>query len=146
MPSNFEKDMLPRAFKNITVLVVDDNRDLLRVISRGLEVGGYQVITAETGDDAIELIGTCRTPDIVLTDGVMPGTAQGWDLARYVKRVHPDTPVVLMSGYVGEAETRVSQTPEIDCFLPKPITLSELSAVLVKLLEDRNLRAVSLVG
>ncbi len=138
--------MPQRVSKQSTVLIVDDNGDLLRVISRGLEIGGYEVVTAATGDDAIELIGSGRTPDIVLTDGVMPGTAQGWDLARYVKRVHPDTPVILMSGYVGEAETRVSQTPEIDLFLPKPLRLSELAVVLKKLLSQKNVSAVSAVG
>ncbi len=138
--------MPQRVSKQSTVLIVDDNGDLLRVISRDLEIGGYEVVTAATGDDAIELIGSGRTPDIVLTDGVMPGTAQGWDLARYVKRVHPDTPVILMSGYVGEAETRVSQTPEIDLFLPKPLRLSELAVVLKKLLSQKNVSAVSAVG
>ena len=138
--------MPPRDSKHGTVLVVDDNRDLLRVISRGLEIGGYEVVTAETGDVAVGLISAGQRPDIVLTDGVMPGTAQGWDLARYVKRWHPDTPVILMSGYVGEAETRVSQTPEIDRFLPKPIRLSELTVVLRELLSQKNVIAVSAVG
>ncbi len=138
--------MPPRKSRNTMVLVVDDNWDLLRVISRALEIGGYAVLTAETGDDAIELISAGRTPDVVLTDGVMPGETQGWDLARYVKRHFPDMPVVLMSGYVGEAETRVSQTPEIDWFLPKPLRLSELTSELGQLLNEREVRAVSAVG
>ncbi len=128
--------------RKTTVLVVDDNRDLLRVISRGLEVHGYAVFTAETGDEAVEMITDGKRPDIVLTDGVMPGDAQGWDLARHVKRHHPDTPVVLMSGYIGEAEIQVSRTPEIDNFLPKPVSLSELSCVLSELLEATEVRSV----
>ncbi len=138
--------MPPHVSRTSTVLVVDDNRDLLRVISRGLEVGGYNVLTAETGDDAIELIMTGQSVDMVLTDGVMPGTAQGWDLARFVKRRRPEMPVVLMSGYIGEAESRVTQTPEIDHFLPKPVKLSELSIVLGELLDDKKAVVVSAVG
>ena len=138
--------MPPRVSNPSTVLVVDDNRDLLQVISFGIEKIGYEVVSAETGDEAIELIRTGGKPDIVLTDGVMPGDAQGWDLARYVKRLRPDTPVVLMSGYIAEAQVRMSKTPQIDSFLPKPVSLSELLSVLNELLEARGVRAVPAFG
>ncbi len=66
----------------------------------------------------------------------MPGTAEGWALARFVKRLYPEMPVVLMSGYVGEAEVRVAQAPEIDHFIPKPVKLFELPVVFGELLEE----------
>ena len=93
--------MPSRGSRNTTVLVVDDNWSLLRVISRGLEVGGYDVLTAETGDDAIELVTNGQRPDVVLTDGVMPGDAQGRDLARHLK---PKTP---SSGYTRRLDVRL---------------------------------------
>ena len=138
--------MPPQVPRIRTILVVDDNWDLLRVISRGLEARGFFVITAETRDDAIELIRTDPSVDVVLTDGVMPGAVQGWDLAGFVKRRHPEIPMVLMSGYIGQAEVRVRQTPQIDHFRPKPIKFSELSVVLGKLLEEKKVAAVSAVG
>ena len=115
------------------ILVVDDNRQLLQVIRIRLELDGFDVIASESGDEAAELLKNGESLDILLTDAVMPGDVQGLDLARYLKMHQPGTPVVLMSGYLGENDVGTSLGREIDCFLPKPLKLSELRSTLSEL-------------
>lgn len=135
-----------RDIPNRKVLLVDDNRQLLRAIRLKLELDCFDVVTSETGDEAIAMLETGLCPDIVLTDAVMPGETQGTDLARYSKSHHPKVPVVLMSGYLGAADRQVTGLPEIDCFLPKPLALSDLSAVFDRLLRRQLAEAEPVEG
>jgi signal transduction histidine kinase len=80
-----------------TVLLVDDDDAVRRLTERMLKAGGYQVIAAASGPDALALARTCHF-DILLTDMVMPGMS-GRELAREISGVYADVRVVFMSGY-----------------------------------------------
>ncbi len=100
-----------------TILAVDDDRDLLRVIEDVLEDEGYTVLTACNGQEALTILAV-STPDVVLTDITMPGL-DGLSFADELRRRPSAPPVVLMSGVV---PTGLRNVP----MLRKPFDITEL--------------------
>jgi DNA-binding NtrC family response regulator len=102
--------------------VVEDDARVREMTRRALEGAGYQVMEAETGDEALDVV--ARATDrvaLVLTDVVMPGMS-GPELARRVGGVAPGTPVLLMSGYP-DGEIGRRGLPGADAsFIQKPFT------------------------
>jgi PAS domain S-box-containing protein len=85
-----------------TVLLVEDNAVIRRVIRQMLEDQGYFVIEAEDGKNALERIASHEAKlDLVLTDVIMPGLS-GPDLASQLKGLYPEIHVLYMSGYASE--------------------------------------------
>jgi len=109
-----------------TVLVVEDEAALARVITRILTTGGYRVLAAETGPEALGLHAE-KGCDALLTDVIMPEMS-GPRLAELLHARQPGLPVVYMSGYSNGllGSTRVLDT-DIP-FLEKPFTGGELLA------------------
>jgi DNA-binding NtrC family response regulator len=86
-----------------TILVVDDEPTILNLCQQILQMGGYDVLQASGGQEALRLFQESKvTIRLVLLDVVMPGM-NGLELAKQLQRTSPDTRVVLMSGY-GPAE------------------------------------------
>jgi CheY-like chemotaxis protein len=98
-----------------TVLVVDDEEDLREMIRDGLQLSGYNVVTAREGQDAFDQISRIPHLCLVLLDLVMPGM-DGWDFLRKM-RERPElasVPVVVHSSMRGRAPqgaTLVLQKP-----------------------------------
>src|SRR5207302_3773541 len=81
-----------------TVLVVEDNQDMRRVVRRQLTGLGYRVIEAASAAAALERL-EAEKIDLMLTDIVMPGEMDGIELARLALRYSPELKVVLTSGF-----------------------------------------------
>ena len=86
-----------------TILVVEDQPELLRLIGMFLDGLDYRILTASDGVAARELLETDEKIDVMLTDAVMPNGVSGLDLARYARRLRQDLKIVMMSGYVRES-------------------------------------------
>jgi CheY-like chemotaxis protein len=80
-----------------TVLLVDDEPLVRASTADMLSELGYEVIEAESGRAALDLIAS-RAPDLVITDHLMPGLS-GTDLARILATERPGLPVLIISGY-----------------------------------------------
>jgi two-component system cell cycle sensor histidine kinase/response regulator CckA len=107
-----------------TVLVVEDEPALARVITRILTNGGYHVLTAANGAEALHLHEQ-HGCDAVLTDVIMPEMS-GRRLAEILHGHQPDLPVLYMSGY---SNGLLGTTHELDdgiAFIEKPFTASDL--------------------
>jgi two-component system, cell cycle sensor histidine kinase and response regulator CckA len=106
-----------------TVLMVDDEDLLLTMGETVLSAHGYRVLTANSGQKALEIV-TRSDPaiDLVITDLVMPAMG-GRELAEHVHRLAPTVEVICMSGYVGPN----GQAPDWR-YLQKPFTSRELLA------------------
>ena len=82
-----------------TILLVDDNDENLRMVQRILELRGFEVLAACSGEDAVRIQDNFpRTIHLLLSDVSMPGMS-GPDLAKILKNLRPDLRVMLMSGY-----------------------------------------------
>jgi PAS domain S-box-containing protein len=116
-----------------TVLAVEDDGALLRVVERELHELGYTVRSAGDGEAATAILERERV-DILFSDVVMPGPVDGLALAEIVGQRWPDTRIVLTSGYLGgrhgEADGRWSGLPPSVALLRKPYRRDELAAAL----------------
>jgi len=81
-----------------TVLVVEDEERVRRLAGRYLKDLGYNVMVAENGDRAIEVLQSESAIDLVFSDIVMPGKTNGCDLYRWVKAHCPETRILLTTG------------------------------------------------
>jgi len=79
-----------------TILIVDDQPDVLRLYSRGLEVAGHRVITAETVELGMQLV-DAAPPDAVLVDLKMP-YVNGMGMLYRLRQAHPRIPVAIITG------------------------------------------------
>jgi len=113
-------------------LVVNDDEMLLNLLSSMITMMGFEVDTAGSGDEAIDHF-TKKPFDIVLTDLNMPGM-DGWSLARHIKGLSPDTPVVLATA---EARRRILgkvADSSVDLVLFKPFGFKEFQVTVQKML------------
>ena len=107
-----------------TILVVDDEKSILQSLDGILSDEGFEVLTAESGIEALDKIGEA-TPDLVLLDIWMP-ELDGIETLEKIKEVYPNLQVVMMSGH-GNIETAVkaTKTGAYD-FVEKPLSLDKL--------------------
>ena len=119
-----------------TVLVVDDEEKLRRVVELQLKTAGFEVVQAGSAEDALKLTDGA---DVILTDLRLPGIS-GLELLANLRRQDSHTPVIVMTAF-GSIETAVDamKAGAVD-FLPKPFSLDHLMTVINKALEIRTLR------
>jgi CheY-like chemotaxis protein len=108
-----------------TVLVVDDDPDVRDLETEVLRVQGYTVLEAESGAEALRLAGETKTIHLLITDLLMP-EIDGLELTRRFRAVHPNTPVLMVSGSLPLLRARSEQDMECLDFLAKPFQFSEL--------------------
>lgn len=116
------------------VLVVDDERDFLSSMQSVLEVEGYSVLTAENGNDALQILDE-QKPDLVLTDLVMPDLS-GMQLAKRI-RERVDIPIISMTGYAFKDDISHGNNKLVDLYLTKPLQITDLLAALTICLDRR---------
>jgi len=80
-----------------TILIVDDEKNYLLVLSAVLEDEGFEVLTALSGQEALEIHNTSDL-DLIVTDMKMPGMS-GIDLLEKIKTIDPDLPVIMMTAH-----------------------------------------------
>ena len=84
------------------ILVVDDQRDLLDMATEILTMLGYQVHSAERGEEALKILKDHLDINVLFSDVTMPGM-NGVELAKHAKQISPSIKVLLASGYPGKA-------------------------------------------
>ena len=120
-----------------TILVVDDEKNYLLVMETLLAGAGYEVLTIDSGEEALEL--TRRNDlDLIITDMKMPRMS-GIELMEQLKQVYPDLPVIMMTAY-GTVEKAVEAMKKgaFDYIL-KPFKNEELLLTIAKALDLRHL-------
>ena len=121
-----------------SVLVIDDEALTLRTISRGLTVEGFEVFTAESGEEGLKIFND-EKPDLVLLDIVLPGI-DGVEVLRQIKTATPASIVVMMSAY--HMVDRAVEAMKLGAFdyLIKPFHLADLTGTLQRASEVLALR------
>ncbi len=115
-----------------TVLLVEDEPMVRTVAERALTRHGYKVITANNGEEALEVIDRGDEIALLISDVVMP-LMDGPTMVREARKTRPDLPILFMSGY---AEEQLRKSIDIDnvAFLPKPFSVQELAEAVRKVL------------
>lgn len=119
------------------VLLIDDEELLLLGWKYTLESAGHQVMTASSGRKALDIVEAER-PDIVITDLFIPGMT-GIEICKKIKKVYPETKVVLTSGDPFELERIEKDFIEAGgrCgYLKKPMTRDEILDAIDKILKE----------
>ena len=117
-----------------TILVVDDEPEIRKLVGAMVQRHGYKVLTADNGDHAITLLKNQKTPvDLLLTDVVAPGMS-GPMLADKLVEQQPGLRVLFMTGYPG---THIVQSYIVEkgfALLHKPFTAEQLGRKVAELL------------
>jgi two-component system cell cycle sensor histidine kinase/response regulator CckA len=110
-----------------TVLLVDDEKQIIEVVGEILKKLGYKVIVARTGEEAVEIYRQKKTGiDLVILDLIMPGTGGGPTYDR-LREVNPDVKVILSSGYSLDGQARAVMDKGCCAFIQKPVGIRKLS-------------------
>jgi DNA-binding NtrC family response regulator len=119
-----------------TVLVIEDEEKLRRVIELQLRTAGFEVEQAGSAEAALQLTDKA---DLILTDLRLPGLS-GLELLTQLRRQNSHTPVIVMTAFSSvETAVEAMRAGAVD-FLPKPFSLDHLMTVVNKAVELRNLR------
>lgn len=117
-----------------TALVVEDSMTDMQILTRCLQQGGLNVLTANSGEEALSKI-TNQKPDIVILDVVLPGCS-GFEVCREIKdaAATSNIPIVICSTKGGEMDKFWGMKQGADAYLSKPIDQDEFVNTVKKLL------------
>ena len=119
-----------------TILLVDDEPDVRRVIERMLGHLGFQVLPAQDGPEALTLLARHQEPvHLLVTDLQMPGM-DGRELASRFVELQPGTGVLFLSGNTDDSDDSQERDVVAARFLSKPFTFNQLAAEIDALLGD----------
>ena len=119
-----------------TILLVDDEEALVRVGEEMLAMLGYEAVGFASSTEALETFrATPRRFDAVLSDEAMPDLT-GSELAKEIRKLHPDIPIVLMSGYVSPALSARAQEAGVVEVLAKPLVSRDIARSLAGVLRN----------
>lgn len=121
-----------------TILLVDDELEIRRIYSEGLEKGNYQIIDFETAEDALRTFN--KDPDqfdLALVDYNLPGM-DGITLTKKMHIQRPDLPVILISGYVNNPQKKLQFSVDVDIIITKPVDIDQLNSVVHRVLEPES--------
>jgi len=109
-----------------TVLLVEDEPMVRSVAERALTRHGYTVVTADNGEEALDIVNRGEPIELLISDVVMPGM-DGPTMVREARKSRPELKILFMSGYA-EEQLRKSIDIENVNFLPKPFSVTDLAA------------------
>lgn len=121
-----------------TILVVEDSPDLRAIVRQFLEMSGYRVLLAGNGAEGKNVAAAHSGPiQLLLTDVVLPGGANGRMLAEQLHQSRPEMAVLFMSGYADDAVLYLAGEKQELHFLAKPFTRAELLEKISDVLQRR---------
>jgi PAS domain S-box-containing protein len=116
------------------ILVVEDNKEVLRLTSSIVESLGYKVLLAETGDAAMKILATRSDIDLLLTDVMLPGDLNGPVLAKRAVQLHPKLKVLFNSGYAEHAILQRGILEEGVHLISKPFRKQQIAEKIAEVL------------
>ena len=122
-----------------TLLVVDDEEELLRLAKIQLESLGYRVLVASNGQQALSVLASEPRTNLLFSDVVMPGGMSGYELAEQATDMCPELKVLMVSGYEQQARRQEGLSRLSASRLTKPYLLAELSKRVRAVLDDVKL-------
>jgi|SRR5271157_1189418 len=121
------------------IMVIDDEPDLVEVVKLILESDGYQVVTANGGQEALEKMGK-EMPDLVLLDIIMP-RMDGWEVFSRIRsdQKTKDIPVIMLTAKDQRIDKLIGlHVVRVDDYITKPFGRSELLASIKRILKEKQ--------
>jgi DNA-binding response OmpR family regulator len=122
--------------KQQNILLVDDDKSILRILTRILQKQGYNVHTAETGREAEEMVSS-QSYDLALIDVKLPDT-DGVDLLQKIQATRPNMIKIILTGFASMDNGIKALNSGADAYLVKPVEPTELLKVLKDKFEERS--------
>ena len=107
------------------ILIIEDDLDLIQLLTRKLEEDGYEVFAAQDGLDGLQLTRK-HNPHLILLDLMMP-RMDGWETCRSIRKVS-NAPVLMLTALDGDANKIRGLDAGADDYVTKPFSLNELAA------------------
>lgn len=126
-----------------TILVIDDDRKVRKMLRDLLEQEGHAVIEASSGERGVELARGER-PDAITLDVFMPGGIDGWETLRELKE-HPGTEAIPVVMVTCDEQSEHSIALDVEDYLVKPVDVDRLRRVIARLTEQSMQRNILLV-
>ncbi|HUL30883.1 MAG TPA: response regulator [Thermodesulfobacteriota bacterium] len=127
LPDDFQKSRLLPAHESIQILLADDDDELREILEKYLSRTGRALRSCKDGQEALEALKSTSF-DLVITDLMMP-EIDGIQLLREVKRLHPESMVIIMTGYASlDTAIQAIRQGAYD-YISKPFGLEELEVV-----------------
>jgi two-component system response regulator HydG len=123
-----------------TILVVDDNQDLLETFAMILKRRGYYVQTAGNGSDAVDKFKGQKF-DVTLMDIVMP-EMNGVEASKIIKEIEPEASIILMTAYSDEELIQSARDEGVNKIIHKPIRIDKLIELITDLADDQPILVV----
>ncbi len=142
---NTDKKPLSRTKKSssvessIRVLVIDDDEYILELLGEFLADSGYDVSTADSGEEALEQIKSA-SPDVALVDYKMPGM-DGLETIRRIGEISSDTVTIIMTGFPTLDSSIMAIKFGASDYILKPFKLKEVSLSLQKAVKEQKMKS-----
>ena len=110
-----------------SVVLVDDEEDILAVLKAGLERNNYEVFDFDNPLKAVDYLKSVNSPQILITDIRMPGMS-GFEVCREARMKHPEMGIIVMTSFdIDKSEfERVFPSTKIDALIKKPVSIRKL--------------------
>jgi DNA-binding response OmpR family regulator len=122
--------------KQKNILLVDDDKSILRILTRILQKQGYSIHTAETGREAEEMISS-QSYDLALIDVKLPDT-DGVDLLQKIQATRPNMIKIILTGFASMDNGIKALTAGADAYLVKPVEPTELLKIIKEKFNERS--------
>jgi len=118
------------------ILVVDDEPDIVRVITKTLEVNGYEVITANDGQEGLEKAKT-EKPDLIVLDLMLP-KIDGYKVCGLLKKDtrYVKTPIILFTAKAQAKDVKLGEEVGADAYITKPFEAEVLLSKIEELIKE----------
>ena len=120
----------------VKVLVVEDEASIRRFITLNLEMAGYEIGEAESGEAALDLI-TSFLPDVVVLDLMLPGI-DGFEVCGHIRETAPDSLIIMLTAKGQDTDKIMGLELGADDYMVKPFNPFELIARIKAMLRRRN--------
>ena len=120
------------------ILVVDDEKHIVRLVQANLDRAGYTVVTAYDGKEALEKVAE-ENPDLVVLDVMMP-YMDGFEVLQNLRRnpTTRDIPVIMLTAKAQDADVFKGWQSGVDCYLTKPFNPMELLSFVKRIFDSMD--------
>lgn len=125
-----------KLYLKVKILIVDDDKSVRTFLENWLEAKGYQqILSAETGEEALKIIGKEKDINLVFLDIRLPGI-DGIEVLRQIKKINKDIGVIMITAFADEEATKAAAQEGAYEYIMKPFDLAYLElSVFTKIID-----------